>query len=98
MSIHSADLAKVSYAMFVSNKASLGGAVYISAVYIGGVEQSISMFGECIFESNEAADGGAVYLYTGTGVDIFTASAFRDNFAGDLPRITSICEIGLPNA
>ena len=65
--------------MFISNEASLGGAVYITAV--DGKE---IIFSKCFFKSNEAADGGAVYLNTGPGVDIFNASVFRDNFAGEL--------------
>ena len=77
--------------MLMSNKASLGGAVYIAAV-----DDKQTVFRECVFENNAAADGGAVYLYTGPGVDIFTASVFRNNFAGELPRSTSICEIELP--
>ena len=77
--------------MLMSNKASLGGAVYISSV-----DDEQTLFTGCVFESNAAADGGAVYLYTGPGVDIFTASVFRNNFAGELPRSTSICEIELP--
>ena len=77
--------------MLMSNKASLGGAIHIVAV-----EDKQTIFMECVFESNEAADGGAVYLYTGPGVDIFTASVFRNNFAGALPRHISICKIELP--
>ena len=74
--------------MLMSNKASLGGAIHIVAV-----EDKQTIFMECVFESNEAADGGAVYLYTGPGVDVFTASVFRNNFAGEFPRTTNICEI-----
>ena len=77
--------------MLMSNKAWLGGAVYIAAV-----DDKQTEFRECVFESNAAADGGAVYLYTGPGVDIFTASVFRNNFAGELPRNNSICEMELP--
>ena len=77
--------------MLTSNKASLGG-----AVYIGAVDDQQTLFTGCVFESNAAADGGAVYLYTGPGVDIFTASVFRNNFAGELPRNNSICEMELP--
>ena len=66
--------------MFMSNKASLGGAVYIAAV-----DDKETKFSKCSFKSNEAADGGAVYMNTGPGVDIITASVFRDNFAGELP-------------
>ena len=77
--------------MLMSNKASLGGAVCIAAV-----DDKQTEFRECVFESNAAADGGAVYLYTGPGVDIFNASVFRNNFAGELPIHTSICEIELP--
>ena len=65
--------------MFISNEASLGGAVYVTAV--DGKE---TIFSKCFFKSNEAADGGAVYLNTAPGVDIFKASVFRDNFAGEL--------------
>ena len=89
--IAKADLVEVSNALLMSNKASLGGAVYIIAV-----DDKHTIFKECVFESNEAADGGAVYLNTGPGVDYFTASVLRNNFAGELPRHTSICGIELP--
>ena len=77
-----ADVVEVNNVMLVSNKASLGGAVYIVAV-----DDKQTIFKACVFESNEAEDGGAIYLYTGPGVDIFTASVFRNNFAGELPKI-----------
>ena len=64
----------------MSNEASLGGAVYVAAV-----DAKETKFSKCLFKSNEAADGGAVYLNTGPGVDIFTESVFRDNYAGELP-------------
>ena len=80
METDDADLVDISNVMFMSNEASLGGAVYIAAV-----DDKQTKFGKCFFESNAAADGGAVYLNTGPGVDIFTESVFRDNFAGELP-------------
>ena len=86
--VEMADLLEVSDVIFRSNKASLGGAVYIAAE-----EDRHTIFCKCVFDSNEAADGGAVYLNTGLGVDIFNASIFCNNFAGELPRITSHCEL-----
>lgn len=82
--------------MFLSNEASLGGAVYVTAV-----ENKQTSFSGCVFEGNEAADGGGVYLYTGPGVDVFTASVFRNNFACELPRINAcipylVCVMGFP--
>lgn len=76
MFIEVAALLDVGDVLFKSNEASLGGAVYVLAV-----EDKHSRFSRCLFESNKAADGGAVYLYTGPGVDIFTASVFLNNFA-----------------
>ncbi|CAM9637001.1 unnamed protein product, partial [Laminaria digitata] len=62
--------------LFKSNEASLGGAVYVLAL----LEKQTSFSG-CVFEGNRAEDGGAVYFYTGPGIDIFTESVFRNNFA-----------------
>ena len=89
--ISRAGLVEVSNVTLMSNKASLGGAVYILAV-----DDKETIFKACVFDTNEAADGGAVYLYTGPGVDIFTASVFRNNLAGELPRNTSRCGIETP--
>ena len=80
MDISWADLVDISNVMFMSNKASAGGAVYIAAV-----DDKQTKFSKCLFERNAAEDGGAVYLNTGPGVDIVNASVFRDNFAGELP-------------
>ena len=85
MFINKADVLEVSFAMFRSNEASLGGAVYIAAV-----DDKQTIFSACTFERNGAGDGGAVYLYTGPGVDIFTTTAFRNNFARELRINTSI--------
>ena len=57
MYIGEADLLDTSNVMFMSNEASLGGAVYISAV-----DDKQTIFSKCFFESNEAADGGALAL------------------------------------
>ena len=94
MRIDQAGLLEVSKVMFMSNKASLGGAVYVAAIE----DEKQTIFSECVFERNEAADGGALYLYTGSGADIFNSSIFRKNFAGELLRISSVCEIELSNA
>eukprot|EP00904_Undaria_pinnatifida_P012520 jgi/Undpi1/8399/HiC_scaffold_25.g10867.m1 len=67
---------QVSKAIFQSNGAELGGAIYVGST--NGIETE---FSGCTFEGNEATDGGAVYLYTGTGVDAFTKCMFRDNYA-----------------
>lgn len=75
------DLLQVNEATFTSNQAPLGGAVYIA-----GFDSAESEFISCVFEGNQASDGGAVYLYTGSGVDSFTASIFRNNFASESPR------------
>lgn len=72
---------EVSGVLFKSNEASLGGAVYILAE-----DNKHTLFSECLLEGNTAADGGAVYLNTGPGVDIFNASVFRNNFAGEFRR------------
>ena len=80
MRIDEADVLDISNVMFMSNKASAGGAVYIAAV-----DDKQTKFSKCLFERNAAEDGGAVYLNTGPGVDIVNASVFRDNFAGELP-------------
>ena len=93
MYIGEADLLDTSNVMFMSNEASLGGAVYVS-----GVDDKQTIFSKCFFESNEAADGGAVYLNTGLGVDIFTASVFRNNFAGELPEIPAYVRSSYCNA
>ncbi|CAN0450815.1 unnamed protein product, partial [Scytosiphon promiscuus] len=69
---------QVSDVLFKSNQASLGGAVYILAE-----DDKETIFSDCVLEGNTAEDGGAVYLNTGPGVDIFTASVFRANFAGE---------------
>lgn len=69
---------QVSNAGFRWNKASYGGAVFIAG--LGGQTTELST---CTFDGNEASDGGAVYFYTGTGVDIVTASVFRGNFASE---------------
>ena len=69
---------QVSKAIFQSNGAELGGAIYVGST--NGIETE---FSGCTFEGNEATDGGAVYLYTGTGVDAFTKCMFRDNYASE---------------
>lgn len=78
--IEMCDQVQVSHVLFKSNKASLGGAVYIVAE-----DDKQTSFSDCVLEGNTAADGGAVYLNTGPGVDVFTASVFRNNVAGKLP-------------
>ena len=50
MYIDQADLLHTSNVMFMSNEASLGGAVYVS-----GVDDKQTIFSKCFFESNEAA-------------------------------------------
>lgn len=80
MELDEPKLLQVSGATFDSNSAPLGGAVYVVSVY-----DRQTNFDNCVFEGNEAEDGGAFYLYTGSGVDIFTASIFRGNFAGWSP-------------
>lgn len=85
MDVARTDLLDISDVMYKSNEASLGGAVYIV-----GVEDRQTTFSSCVFENNKAADGGAVYLYTGPGVDIFTGSIFRDNFACELSITASV--------
>ena len=92
MFIEFADVVEVNYSRFKSNEGSLGGAAYIVAA-----EDKQTIFSECVFENNEAGDGGAVYLNTGPGVDIFTASVFRNNFAGELPGVTGRFEIDQPH-
>ncbi|CAN0450956.1 unnamed protein product, partial [Scytosiphon promiscuus] len=76
MLFQSPDLLQVSGATFRSNEAVLGGAVYLTAV-----EDKQTAFSACDFEGNLADDGGAFYLYTGPGVDVFTESVFKNNFA-----------------
>lgn len=73
------DQIQVTGVWFVSNNASLGGAVYIVAV-----DDKQTLFSDCVLEDNSASDGGAVYLSTGPGVDIFDTSVFRNNLAGML--------------
>lgn len=90
--IEQVDLLEVSEAIFEANEAQLGGAVYIASV-----EDKQTNFSSCVFEGNKAADGGAVYLYTGPAVDLFTASVFRNNFAGEMLRNVRTCEIERPH-
>lgn len=71
----------VNDAVFESNKAGLGGAVYVI-----GTDRKATEFNACNFEDNEAADGGAIYYYTGAGLDICTTSIFRRNSASESPR------------
>lgn len=66
---------------FESNDAKLGGAIFVVFT-----EDILTEFSVCVFEGNKASDGGAVYLATGSGVDGFAASGFRDNFAGNSPK------------
>ncbi|CAM9686166.1 unnamed protein product, partial [Laminaria digitata] len=61
---------------FELNKAQVGGAIFVVATGV-----TLTQFSACVFERNEAPDGGAVYLETGSGVDTFTSSVFRGNFA-----------------
>ena len=53
------------------------------------------IFRDCGFEKNVAHDGGAVYLNTGTAVDIFIGSSFRNNYAGEFVTNCSVCRKGL---
>ncbi|CAN0375549.1 unnamed protein product, partial [Scytosiphon promiscuus] len=76
------DQVQVGNTMFKSDKASLGGALYMLAV-----DDKPTFFSECVFEGNTAEDGGALYLNTGPGVDSFNASVFRKNFARESPGI-----------
>lgn len=81
MFIQRADIVQISRVMFKSNEAALGGAIFATAV-----ENHFTLFSECVFEGNRAADGGAVYLNTGPGLDIFTRSVFRNNYASESRR------------
>lgn len=65
---------------FESNKAALGGAVYVIST-----DEKATEFNMCTFGDNQAVDGGAIYYYTGAGVDICTASVFRRNSASESP-------------
>lgn len=76
MYILGTDHFQVNYTTFRSNKADLGGAIYIAST-----DGKPTEFSQCMFEGNAASDGGALYLYTGAGVDTITASIFRDNSA-----------------
>ena len=67
---------EVSDAAFESNKAGLGGAVYVVAT-----DKKATEFSACKFDDNQATDGGAIYYYTGAGLDICTESVFRRNSA-----------------
>lgn len=84
------DEVQVSDALFTSNKATFGGAVYILAE-----DDKQTLFSECVLEGNTAEDGGGVYLNTGPGLDIFNGSVFRNNFAGKLSIHVRACEIEL---
>lgn len=79
---------QVGNAIFRSNKAESGGAVFLA---IGLGRQA--HFTNAFFGGNEATDGGAVYLYTGTGIDIFTECVFHDNYAS---KSLTHCRILLP--
>lgn len=68
-------------AAFESNRATLGGAMYIAST-----EARLTEFSACVFDGNGASDGGAVYLATGSGKDTFVTSVFRDNSAGNPPK------------
>ncbi|CAN0368846.1 unnamed protein product, partial [Laminaria digitata] len=61
---------------FEQNSAQVGGALFVVSTGV-----TLTQFSACVFERNEAPDGGAVYLETGSGVDRFTSSVFRGNFA-----------------
>ncbi|CAM9517492.1 unnamed protein product, partial [Laminaria digitata] len=61
---------------FELNSAQLGGAIYVVSTGV-----TLTQFNACVFEQNEAPEGGAMYLATGSGVDKFTSSVFRGNFA-----------------
>lgn len=52
-------------------------------MYILTTKYDQSIFRECAFTENVAEDGGAAYLNTASGVDVFMASAFRNNYAGE---------------
>lgn len=72
---------------FESNYATLGGAIFVASS-----EDGLTEFRECVFEGNTASDGGATYLATGAGLDVFTSSIFRTNYAGNEPkRLHFIC-------
>lgn len=77
--------------IFKENKAALGGAVYVLAA-----DDKQTHFNGCGFSGNRAGDGGAVYLYTGPGVDIFTKSIFRNNFARETSRHSHVYLMQLP--
>lgn len=87
MFIQKADIVQVNHVMFQSNEAPIGGAVFIVAV-----EDKTTLFSECAFEGNSAADGGAVYLNTGPGLDIFTGSIFRHNYASESQTCPLMCD------
>ena len=89
MEIYNAAVLNVSGTMFKSNRASLGGAVYI----VSDTDNQ-HIFRDCGFEENTAADGGAVYLNTGLAVDIFISSAFRHNSAGESVTTSIVCRKG----
>ena len=89
--IEKGDLVEASDVIFKGNEAALGGAVYILAV-----EAKQSSFSDCVFAGNKAADGGAMYLYTGPGVDVFTASIFHNNFARESTRDSRVYVTELP--
>ena len=78
------DRVQVSDAMFKSNEASFGGAVYIVTE-----DDRQTLFRECVMDGNRAEDGGAVYLNTGPGRDIFNACVFHNNVACESPRRSS---------
>ena len=86
MIISNAAVLNVSGTMFKSNKASLGGAVYIVSE-----TDNQHIFRDCDFEENIAADGGAVYLRTGLAVDMSISSAFRHNSAGESVTTHTVC-------
>ena len=69
---------------FESNHAKLGGAVYVLAVAEG-----LTTFSGCVFEGNTGSEGGALYLATGSALDRFDGTIFRDNTAGNQQRLKS---------
>lgn len=91
MHVDECEVLEASNVMFKSNDASLGGAVYVATV-----ENKETRFSGCVFEGKRAADGSAVYLYTGPGVDVFTATVFKNNFASESPRYVSSCVMEIP--
>lgn len=93
MHIDEPGLLEVDDAMFKSNRGSLGGAIYIAAA-----DDKHTTFSACVFEGNAAEDGGALYLYTGPGLDIFTESVFRNNYARESPGPSGVCLMEIWNS